>query len=223
MIEDPRTFEADVAKLEEAKVDAVFAPDWKEMYPESPPYGTYVTIEGIDDLSEGRARPGFFRGVATVVTKLFNIVQPNKAFFGQKDGLQSIVIHKTVRDLNMDLDVVICPTVREADGLAMSSRNVYLDASQRAAAPTVYRSLQAAEHLFKEKNERRVKALKDSVLQVFAADKSGQLLYPPEYVSFADIDTGAELPEDGTVATSALVSIAVRSKKTRLIDNVILK
>ena len=136
----PKTFDSDIARLTAAGASAVFAPTSAAMY--SDDFSMFVTPAGADDLKgEGTRRPGFFRGVCTVVTKLFNIVQPDRAFFGQKDGLQSNMVQKLVRDLNMPLTVTICPTVRERDGLAMSSRNVYLSEAERAAAPVIYQAL----------------------------------------------------------------------------------
>jgi pantoate--beta-alanine ligase len=224
----PRPFESDCEKLKSVNVDAVFAPEWKEMYPESPPYGTYVTIEKIDEIGEGKSRPGFFRGVATVVTKLFNTVQPTKAYFGQKDGLQSIVIRRIVRDLNMDLDVVICPTIREPDGLAMSSRNVYLSPVQRAASPVIYQSLIAAEKAYAAANASKTAVtcndIRNHMLQVLQRADPNILTYPPQYISFADTYTGAEFEDNATLPNEdILLSIAVKCGKTRLIDNTILK
>jgi len=132
--------------LSEAKVDAVFLPEAKEMYPTG--FSTFVTTEGIEVTSEAKSRPHFFKGVATVVSKLFNIVQPDRAYFGQKDAIQCIVIKKMVKDLDFPLDVVICDTIRESDGLAMSSRNSYLTDLERKVAPVLYRALSSSESLF---------------------------------------------------------------------------
>ncbi len=216
----PRTLEADVEKLKAVDVDAVFAPNAAEMYPVSPPWGTYVVPEGADNLAEGVIRPGHFRGVATVCTKLFNIVQPCKAFFGQKDGLQCIVLRKIVRDLNMNLKVVVCPTVRESDGLAMSSRNVYLAPNQRALAPLIYQSLQAGARVWAS-GERDPRQLKRAVADVLAS-KQQKGLWEPEYVSIADGFSGEDLPEDRPMGTSVMLAVAVRTGKTRLIDNIML-
>lgn len=141
----PRTWETDVAKLKARGVDVVFAPLATEMYPPGSPYRSFVTLTDVDAATpEGSARPGFFRGVATVVSKLFNIVQPTHACFGQKDGVQCIVVRQMVRDMNLPVSVDVAPTARDADGLAMSSRNVYLSHDQRAAAPAIYKALSLA-------------------------------------------------------------------------------
>src|SRR5215471_3196429 len=138
----PRTFESDVAKLETAGVDVLFAPDPKVIYP--PGFSTYVTVEGLSERLEGRSRPGHFRGVATVVLKLFEIVQPHYAYFGRKDAQQVRLVQQMARDLNLDTKIVVCPIVREPDGLAMSSRNAYLSSEERKAATVLHRALQAA-------------------------------------------------------------------------------
>src|SRR5579862_2647567 len=137
----PRTFEADVAKLESAGVDILFAPDAKEIYPAG--FTTYVTVEGLSDRLEGRSRPGHFRGVATVVLKLFEIAQPHFAFFGRKDAQQSRILQRMLQDLNSDVELVLCPIVRESDGLALSSRNAYLNPEERRAAAVLHRALEA--------------------------------------------------------------------------------
>jgi len=143
----PRTWAADCAALQAKGVDAIFAPPAGAMYPSTSPYRTFVSLSGVDELTpEGSARPGFFRGVATIVTKLLQCVRPTEAWFGQKDGIQCIVVRTLARDLNLPVAVRIAPTAREADGLAMSSRNVYLSAEQRAAAPAIHAALQEALH-----------------------------------------------------------------------------
>src|SRR5262252_6424027 len=136
----PRTLEKDAALLEAEKADFIFNPSLEEMYPGGTP--TWVIVEELSEKLDGRSRPGHFRGVTTVVSKLFNIVQPDLAFFGQKDAAQAAVIRKMVRDLNFDVEIVVCPIVREPDGLAMSSRNAYLSADERKQATVLYRSLQ---------------------------------------------------------------------------------
>jgi pantoate--beta-alanine ligase len=160
--------------------------------------------------------------VATVVTKLFNIVQPDKAFFGQKDGLQTIVIRRIARELNIPTQVIVCPTVREVDGLAMSSRNVYLSPEDRKAAPILYQSLQAAENAFKQ-GQKSVSKLRNEVERVLASEKRVRV----QYISLAETMTGAEMSEDGQVAPGqeVLLSIAVGigDKGLRLIDNIILQ
>lgn len=212
----PRQLERDMDLLSNVQADFVFAPDRKEMYPDNKPHATFVNLEGIDSVSEGSARPGFFRGVATVVTKLFNIVQPTRAYFGQKDGVQVMVIKRMVRDLNIATRVVVCPTMREPDGVAMSSRNAYLSPGERAIAPVVFQSLQAAEQLHDQHGEREVAALKRAVERVWASEPR----IKPQYVSISDTLTGAELA--GKLEGPAMLSVAVTLGKTRLIDNILL-
>src|SRR5215469_7728780 len=141
----PRTLEKDLALLEAEKVDFVFNPSVQEMYPQGS--STSVTVEGLSERLDGRSRPGHFRGVTTVVSKLFNVVQPDLAFFGQKDAAQAAIIRRMVRDLHFDTEIRICPIVREADGLAMSSRNAYLSPEERRRATVIYRSLHRVEIL----------------------------------------------------------------------------
>src|SRR5262245_20104263 len=138
----PRTFESDVAKLERAGAHALFAPEPKEMYP--PGFSTYVAVEGLSERLEGKSRPGHFRGVATVVLKLFEIVQPHFAFFGRKDAQQARILQRMSQDLNLGIELQVCPVVREPDGLALSSRNAYLNEEERRAARVLYLALQAA-------------------------------------------------------------------------------
>jgi pantoate--beta-alanine ligase len=159
-------------------------------------------------------RPGHFRGVTTVVAKLFNAVQPHKAYFGQKDAQQAAVLRQMVRDLNFPLEMVVCPTSREPDGLAMSSRNVYLDPEQRKAATVLYRSLNAAKELY-EAGERNAETVRGKMKEVLASEP----LAEPQYVSCADYDTLEELDE---ITGKALLSMAVFFGKTRLIDNLVL-
>src|SRR5690349_14415363 len=141
----PRTFERDCDQLKKENVDFVFAPGVDEMYPAGAV--TWVTVEGLSDKLDGHSRPGHFRGVTTVVAKLFNIVEPDAAFFGQKDAAQVAVIRRMVRDLNLSVEIVVCPIVREADGLAMSSRNAYLDPEQRMRALVLHRSLERVQEM----------------------------------------------------------------------------
>lgn len=209
----PRDMAGDLAQLAEAGCDVVFTPPTDEIYP--PGYQTYVTVEAVSQPLEGSHRPGHFRGVATVVAKLFNIAQPTRAYFGQKDAQQVRVIQTMARELNFDLEVVVCPTVREADGLALSSRNSYLTPAQRQAAPVLYRALTAAGDawLQGERDPQRLRTLMSTVL---AAEPLAQV----EYASAADAITLGELdaPPDGPV----LLSLAVRFGRTRLIDNLVL-
>src|ERR1700719_3719090 len=159
----PRTFERDRDLLEREAVDFLFAPTPEQMYPAGAV--TYVTVEGLSDKLCGRSRPGHFRGVTTVVAKLFNIVEPDRAFFGQKDAAQSTIIRRMVRDLNIPVQVVVCPIVREPNGLAMSSRNAYLDAQQRESARVIYRSLVSVQERF-DRGERKVCPLIEAGRQV---------------------------------------------------------
>lgn len=209
----PRDLPRDLDLLRAAGVDLVFTPTPAEMYP--PGYSTYVEVENVTTTLEGARRPGHFRGVATVVCKLFNIVQAQQAFFGQKDAQQTVVIRRMVRDLAIPTEIVIVPTVREADGLALSSRNVYLDPAQRAAAPVLYRALQAAQTLY-TRGERNAAVLRAAVHELLAAEPLAQI----DYISVADRQTLHEI--DGRIERGALVSLAARFGTTRLIDNVML-
>lgn len=209
----PRDMPRDLAMLSEAGVDLVFAPEVAEMYPDG--YGTDVIVRGSTERLEGELRPGHFVGVATVVCKLLNIIQPTRAYFGQKDAQQCVVVRQMVRDLNLPTTVVVAPTMREPDGLAMSSRNVYLTPEQRAAAPVLYRALRLAQAQY-EAGERRAAPLLAQIRAALAAEPLAQ----PEYVSIAHPLTLRELDQiDGA---GALISMAVRFGKTRLIDNLIL-
>lgn len=208
----PRDLERDLALLRKENVDLVWAPSVEEVYP--PGYQTYVIVEEVAKPLEGAARPGHFRGVATIVAKLFNVFQPDRAYFGQKDAQQVVVIRQMVRDLNFPLEIVVCPTVREADGLAMSSRNVYLTPEQRAAAPVLYRALCAARDawLAGQYDGEQLRQIMRSVL-------SAEPLAQVEYVSAADPHTLVEL---GDARRGVLLSMAVRIGRTRLIDNLLL-
>jgi pantoate--beta-alanine ligase len=185
----------------------------EEIYP--PFYQTYVTVEEVARPLEGAARPGHFRGVATVVAKLFNVFQPDRAYFGQKDAQQVVVIQHMVRDLNFLLEVVVCPTIREADGLAMSSRNVYLTPEQRLAAPVLYRALCAARDAWLA-GEHDGERLRQIMRRVLAREPLAQV----EYVSAADPQTLTEL---GDAGQGVLLSTAVRIGRARLIDNLQLR
>lgn len=207
----PRDLERDLALAESVGVDVVFAPSVEEMYPDG--YKTYVNVEDITNVLCGRSRPGHFRGVTTVVNKLFNIVEPNKAYFGQKDAQQVVVIKKMVRDLNMNLEVITCPIVREADGLAMSSRNVYLSSEERKAALILSKSLFEAEELIKQ-GERSRKKIVEYIESRIKTEKLAEIDYV-EVVSADNLDIMEELK--GTI----LIALAVKFGKTRLIDNVI--
>ncbi len=210
----PRDTERDLGLLREAGCDLVWLPTVAEIYP--PDFSTYVVVEGVADPLEGARRPGHFRGVATVVAKLFNIVQPTRAYFGQKDAQQTVVIRQMVRDLALPVEVVVAPTVREADGLALSSRNVYLSPEQRAAAPVLYRALSQAAKLHAS-GERSAEALRAALRSVLAAEPLAEV----DYVSAADPLSLQEL--DVVDRGGVLLSLAVRIGKTRLIDNLLLE
>jgi len=209
----PRDLPSDLAMLKEAGVDLVFTPTGAEMYPKG--FDTVVEVGGVTATLEGALRPGHFKGVATVVTKLFNLVQPDRAYFGQKDAQQCAVIQKMADDLNMPLEVVICPTVRQPDGLAMSSRNTYLSEAERLAAPVIYRALSAAKQRY-ETGERDAEALRRLVRDLIDTEP---LFTSVDYVSVADAGTLQELDR---VDAPALLSLAVRLGRTRLIDNILL-
>ncbi len=208
----PRDLERDLALLREAQVDLVWTPEAAEVYP--PGFQTYVQTEELSRPLEGTRRPGHFRGVATVVAKLFNAFLPQRAYFGQKDAQQVAVVRRMASDLNFPVEVVVCPTVREPDGLAMSSRNSYLTPAERMAATVLYRALEAARSAFVG-GERDAGNLRAVMSEVLAAEP----LARPVYVSAADPETLVEL--DGRT-TRALLSMAVYIGKTALIDNIVL-
>jgi pantoate--beta-alanine ligase len=209
----PRDPERDLALLQSVGTDYVFMPTPADMYP--PNFNSWVEVQQVTERLEGAARPGHFRGVATIVAKLFNIVQPTRSYFGQKDAQQCAVIKKMVKDLEMPLEVIIVPTVREPDGLAMSSRNVYLTKEMRQQAPVIYKSLLLAEKLWQqgEKDAAKIRQQMTALIQK-------QPLAQIEYIDIADTDTLAELK---TIKTSALISMAVRFGNIRLLDNIILE
>ena len=211
----PRDLERDMAMLEEAGCDLLFHPSPEEIYP-PPEQDVYVVPGEIASRLEGAARPVHFRGVATVVLKLFNIVQPDRSYLGQKDGQQVAVVRRMMRDLNVPGELVVGPTVREPDGLAMSSRNTYLTPEERKAASVVYRALCAARDLYRS-GEARADALRDAMRTTL---ESEPLVASIDYVSIADPLTMAEA--EGDVPEGAMASTAVRIGKTRLLDNVIL-
>ena len=209
----PRNPQHDLELLEEEKTDIVFVPSDEEMYP--PGFSSWVDVEKVTDHLEGASRLGHFRGVATVCAKLFNIVQPARAYFGQKDAQQVIVIKRMVADLNMNLEIVVVPTVRETDGLAVSSRNIYLNPGERQAAAVLFKALSLAKQLWQggEKNADKIRQQMTPLIQK-------EPLAKIDYISIADAKTLEELE---TVNSPALASLAVRIGKTRLIDNVILE
>ncbi|MFC1901221.1 pantoate--beta-alanine ligase [Chloroflexota bacterium] len=209
----PRNTERDLSMLEKENTDIVFMPTGEDMYP--PKYDSWVDVGDITQRLEGASRPTHFRGVTTIVNKLFNIVQPTKAYFGQKDAQQLAVIKKMVKDLNMNLEVIACPTIREPDGLAMSSRNSYLKPDERKAAAVLYQSLKLAEQLYKQ-GEKDAEKIRREMTELI----SKQPLTNIDYVSIADNETLEELAE---VKSPVLVSLAVKIGKPRLIDNIVLK
>ena len=205
----PRTLEKDLALFEKLGADIVFAPSADSMYPTG--YQTWVEVAGVTTNLEGQWRPGHFRGVATVVAKLFNAFTPSKAYFGQKDAQQVVVLKRMVQDLNYPVELVVCPTVREADGLALSSRNAYLNPTERQAATVLYRALCAAKSKY-DGGERHAEELRVAMRSVLDSEP----LAASQYVSAADPVT---LDELDTIDKGVLLSLAVRIGKTRLIDN----
>jgi len=207
----PRDPERDLALLEKEGTDIVFMPAADEMYP--PEFNSWVEVGKITERLEGTSRPGHLRGVATVVAKLFNIVQPDRAYFGQKDAQQLIVIRKMAADLDMNLEIVAVPTVREADGLAMSSRNTLLNPEERKQAAILYQALTLAQKLYSEgeKDAKKIYRQMTALIQQ-------QPLAEIDYISIADAETLDELDR---IKPPALVSLAVRFGKARLIDNVV--
>jgi len=209
----PRDLSRDLDQLGAAGVDLAWTPTAEIMYPLG--FQTWVTVEEIASPLEGSLRPGHFRGVATVVSKLFNAVQPQKAFFGQKDAQQVAVILQMTQDLNFNLEIIVCPTVRESDGLAMSSRNVYLNPHEREAAVVLYKALIAASRAFKN-GEHDAQKLRNTLIEEIHKEPLAKL----QYVSCADINTLKELEE--VSSGRALLSMAVFFGNTRLIDNMII-
>jgi pantoate--beta-alanine ligase len=208
----PRDLERDLRLLEEEGADVVFVPEPEAVYP--PGYDTWVEVAGLTGRLEGASRPTHFRGVTTVVTKLFHIVQPQRAYLGQKDAQQAIVLAKLIADLNFDIELIVGPTLREADGLAMSSRNTYLSPAERAAAPALRCALDLAETLYAD-GERSAERLRRAMMELLEAEA----LLQPEYVSVAN---PTNLQEVDTIDGRVLVSLAARLGKTRLIDNTVL-
>jgi len=208
----PRDTRRDLALLEKEGADVVFMPSVAEMYPGQ--FSSWVEVGKVSERLEGASRPGHFRGVTTVCAKLFNIVQPTRAYFGQKDAQQAVVIKKMVADLNMNLEIVIVPTVREPDGLAMSSRNSYLNSEERRAATVLYQALSLAQKLWSQ-GEKDTQSIRQQMTELIQKQPLAYI----DYVSVADAET---LDELDTVNPPALVSLAVKIGRTRLIDNVVL-
>jgi pantoate--beta-alanine ligase len=209
----PRTFESDCMALEKEGVEIVFAPPVEEMYPQGEM--TWVTVEGLSERLDGRSRPGHFRGVTTVVAKLFHVIGPDAAFFGQKDAAQVAVIRRMVRDLNFPVEIVVCPIVREADGLAMSSRNRYLDAEERVRALVLRHALQDVEKEFRA-GQRLAARLSEVGRAAIAREPQVRL----DYLEVVDPET---LEVVDHISRVALVAVAAFVGATRLIDNVLLE
>ncbi|HEX6625220.1 MAG TPA: pantoate--beta-alanine ligase [Pyrinomonadaceae bacterium] len=211
----PRDLTQDTTRLADYNVDYIFAPAVEEIYPKN--FSTYITVEGLSDPMEGAARPGHFRGVATVLTVLFNTVRPDFAFFGQKDAQQTLVVKRLVRDLAFDIEVVVLPTVREQTGLALSSRNAYLSADDRRAAAVLYRALSQAREVYNE-GERNPKKLAEVVRAQLASEPRAAL----EYVGVVDAETMEKLDRISD-ERPVLIALAARFGATRLIDNIVLQ
>ena len=209
----PRTFERDCELLEREKVDIVFAPSVEDMYPKNAV--TYVTVEGMSEKLCGRSRPGHFRGVTTVVAKLFHIVEPELAFFGQKDAAQCAIVRRMVRDLNFPVEIVVGPIVREPDGLAMSSRNVYLSEQERKAALVLHRALSEMKNCF-DRGERSAGGLVEAGKLVLSQEAGVRL----DYLEVVDPDTLNPVSE---IRSETLVAVAAFVGRTRLIDNIVLQ
>jgi pantoate--beta-alanine ligase len=208
----PRDLQRDVKLLEKEHTDIVFFPEDKDMYPEG--YSTNIQVKGLEDYLCGKTRAGHFVGVATVVAKLLNIVKPHLAVFGQKDYQQIRVIQRMVKDLNMDIEIIPHPTLREKDGLAMSSRNTYLSSTERERALLIYRAIKKVEEIFKE-GQRGAPALKEEAKRVLSSKNGIDI----KYISICNTDT---LEEVDQIKDKALLAIACRIGRTRLIDNTIL-
>ncbi len=207
----PRNLERDHQMLEAEGVALLFAPAAEEMYPKDST--TFVSVEGLSEKLCGGSRPGHFRGVTTVVAKLFNIVEPDFAFFGQKDAAQCAIIRRMVRDLNLDVEIIVCPTVRERDGLAISSRNAYLDPQQRKSATVLYRAL-ARIQLLADRGERRASALLAAARDVLAEEPQVR----PDYLEIVNAEN---LQPVADISQGALVAVAALIGNTRLIDNIV--
>ena len=208
----PRKLENDCHLAEGVGVDAIFHPQPSEMYP--PGYSTYVNLSGITDKLCGRSRPGHFQGVATVVTKLFNIVQPDAAFFGQKDAQQCLVIQRMAADLNMDINIVMVPTVRDANGLALSSRNSYLSPEELHAALVLSQSMHLADQAVKS-GERNIAVIREMVWNKIRSE-------PQAEIDYVEVYQYPDLQDTDMMTNKVLLALAVRFGKTRLIDNIIL-
>lgn len=209
----PRDFDRDVELAASVGSDIIFYPDWQDVYPE--PYLTYVDVEKITSVLCGASRPTHFRGVATIVAKLFNIVKPHVAVFGQKDAQQVIVIKRMVADLNFDVDIIVAPIVRESDGLAMSSRNTYLTPSHRAQAVVLYQSLMEAKKMI-ESGERQARIIQQHMRAMIEQQPDAQI----DYIEIVDT---THLEPQPILAGEILIAIAVRFGRARLIDNMMFR
>jgi pantoate--beta-alanine ligase len=209
----PRDIERDKRLLEKEGVDYLFFPTNEEIYPSG--FKTFVEVAELGKKLCGKSRPGHFRGVTTVVLKLFNIVQPDKAYFGQKDAQQAIIIKKMVKDLNLDVEIVVMPIVREEDGLAMSSRNVYLNEEERKNATVLYKSLKEAERMIKE-GERDAEKVINRMREIVMS-------YPKALIDYIEIVDTEELNPVNPIKGKVLIALAVYIGKARLIDNTILE
>ena len=209
----PRTFDSDCQKLEDAGVDYLFTPELEEIYP--PGFRTWVNVEGLSDRMEGKTRPGHFRGVTTVVLKLLQIVQPDKAFFGRKDAQQARLIRQMARDLHLDPEIVVCPIVREQDGLAMSSRNAYLQAEERRAATVLFRALESARNSI-ARGERDAFRLAAAMRDLIRKEPRAEI----DYVELVDAET---LEQVTRLRGACLALLAVKIGTTRLIDNLLME
>jgi pantoate--beta-alanine ligase len=207
----PRTLPSDIEKLENAGVHCLFLPEAQEIYPQN--YSTYVNVEGLGERLEGRLRPGHFRGVSTVVMKLLQIVQPQSAYFGRKDAQQAAIISRMAKDLNFDTEIVVCSIQREADGLAMSSRNIYLHPSDRQSAAVLHRALQAAQLLL-QNGTRDALSLQSAMRRVLNEESRAKL----DYAEIVDAQTFEPLTH---INRKAYVLIAAKLGETRLLDNML--
>lgn len=208
----PRDLSSDIAKLSPLNIDAVFTPDAREMYPDG--FSTSISIGHIGEVLCGASRPGHFNGVATVVAKLFNIVMPDKAYFGQKDFQQTVVIRKLKKELNFDIDIAVCPTIRERDGLAMSSRNAFLSAEERKTSTILHRALKLGEDLIVSKKTTDADKIKEKIKQLINSETSVII----DYVEIVDVNDLANIKE---VKPPVALCLAVKIGTTRLIDNII--
>jgi pantoate--beta-alanine ligase len=210
----PRDVDADLARLSSYEVDAVFLPSNEEMYPEGFSLSMDVGVQAR--VLCGMSRPGHFNGVALVVSKLFNTVMPYRAYFGQKDFQQTVIIRKLVRELNFDIEIIVCPVVRERDGLAMSSRNVYLDGNERKAAPVLYESLKLGQELIASGGMTEASSVKDEMRGMIASEPRAVI----DYVTIVDVHT---LEEVTVIKPPLAICVAAKIGKTRLIDNLIVE